>query len=203
MQNKSRDRCHHAETPPKHAGPAIAITTIDLLGNARGEDWTAEPQWAGQVRTDDPEADFPKYSPDDKNGRSSRQPENSRPPIAVITAIRSSSGVNPIDCFISMIADSAAVTTRPAMMPLSITTSLSRSPLSSEQPQLWFKLRTSASVPCQARIWTRPRRFIAVERHPGELYRRVDFIVTMSRPTKRVIALLGPEPYESRPERDE
>jgi hypothetical protein len=35
----------------------------------------------------------------------------------------------------------------------------------------------------------RPRRFIAVEWHPGELYRRVDFIVTISRPTKRVVAL--------------
>jgi hypothetical protein len=121
MQNRSRDRCHHAETPPKHGGPTIALTMIDLLGNVRGEDWTVEPQWAGQVRTDDREADFPKYGPNDKMANPA---DNRR-----TCAIRSSSGANPIDCFISMIADSAAVATRPAMMPLSITTSLIGSPV--------------------------------------------------------------------------
>jgi hypothetical protein len=41
-----------------------------------------------------------------------------------------------------------------------------------------------------SRIWTGPRRFIAVEWHPAELHRRVAFIVTnMSRPAKRVVAL--------------
>jgi hypothetical protein len=116
IQNKSRDRRHHGETPPKHAGLGIAITTIGLLGKARGEEWTAEPQWAGQVRTDDREADFPKDGPMTKWPIQPTIGELA-PAIAVITAIRSSSGVNPIDCFIRMIADSAAVAARPAMMP--------------------------------------------------------------------------------------
>jgi hypothetical protein len=92
------------------------------------------------------------------------------------------------------------------MMPLSITTSLSRSPCLNNPASSPNSGSNSAPVRrfhTKPESGLRPRRFIAVEWHPGELYRRVDFIVTMSRPTKRVVALLGREPYEPRPERDE
>ena len=50
--------------------------------------------------------------------------------------------------------------------------------------------RFHANFSYQAGTWTKPRRVIAkVEWHPGELYPRVDFIVTnMSRPAERVVA---------------
>jgi hypothetical protein len=50
--------------------------------------------------------------------------------------------------------------------------------------------RFHANFSYQAGTWTKPRRVIAkVEWHPGELYPRVDFIVTnMSRPGERVVA---------------
>jgi hypothetical protein len=50
--------------------------------------------------------------------------------------------------------------------------------------------RFHANFSYQAGTWTKPRRVITkVERHPGELYPRVGFIVTnMSRPAERVIA---------------
>jgi hypothetical protein len=46
-----------------------------------------------------------------------------------------------------------------------------------------------ASFSYQAGSWTKPRRVVAkVERHPGELYPRVGFIVTnMTRPAERVV----------------
>ena len=50
--------------------------------------------------------------------------------------------------------------------------------------------RYYANFSYQAASWTKPRRVVAkVERHPGELYPRVGFIVTnMSRPSERVVA---------------
>ena len=50
--------------------------------------------------------------------------------------------------------------------------------------------RFHANFSYQAGTWTKPRRVITkVERHPGELYPRVGFIVTnMSRPPERVVA---------------
>src|SRR5256886_1728959 len=49
--------------------------------------------------------------------------------------------------------------------------------------------RYYANFPYQAGSWAKPRRVIAkVERHPGELYPRVGFIVTnMSRPDENVV----------------
>jgi len=51
------------------------------------------------------------------------------------------------------------------------------------------EVRYYASFSYQAASWNKPRRVIAkVEWHPGELYPRVDFIVTnMSRPAERVV----------------
>ena len=50
--------------------------------------------------------------------------------------------------------------------------------------------RYHANFSYQAASWTKPRRVVAkVEWHPGELYRRVGFIVTnLSRPAERVVA---------------
>jgi hypothetical protein len=50
--------------------------------------------------------------------------------------------------------------------------------------------RFYANFTCQAGSWTKARRIVAkVEWHPGELYRRVGFIVTnMSRPPENVVA---------------
>ncbi len=50
--------------------------------------------------------------------------------------------------------------------------------------------RYHASFSYRAGSWTKPRRVVAkVERHPGELYPRVGFIVTnMTRPAARIVA---------------
>jgi hypothetical protein len=50
--------------------------------------------------------------------------------------------------------------------------------------------RYYANFSYQAQSWTKVRRLVAnVEWHPGELYPRVDFIVTnVTRPAKRVVA---------------
>src|SRR5215831_12262532 len=50
--------------------------------------------------------------------------------------------------------------------------------------------RYYASFGYQAQSWTKPRRVVTkVEWHPGELYRRVDFIVTnLARSAQRVVA---------------
>jgi Transposase DDE domain group 1 len=56
--------------------------------------------------------------------------------------------------------------------------------------------RYYANFSYQAQSWKRPRRVVAkVERHPGEIYPRVGFIVTnMTRPAERVVALWLPCP---------
>jgi hypothetical protein len=69
------------------------------------------------------------------------------------------------------------------MMPLSITTSLSRSPCLNNRASSPNSGSNSAPVRrfhTKPESGRRPRRFIAVEWHPGELYRRVDFIVTFN-----------------------
>ena len=50
--------------------------------------------------------------------------------------------------------------------------------------------RYYASFSYQAQSWKKPRRVVAkVERHPGELYPRVGFIITnLARPAERVVA---------------